>query len=129
MLEGEYKMMGLAPYGKPIYKKKIQSEILLLKKDGKYKLNIELCDYHSALKGKFNQKLISLFGKPRFKDENPSQNHIDLACSVQAAFEDCLIHLLGPVTKYYPQLDLPEGKCVTIAYNKGGYQLVDKEDL
>ena len=38
--------------------------------------------------------------------------------------------IVGPTKKkVYPQLDLPEGKCVTIAYNKGGYQLVDKEDL
>ena len=53
MLEGEYKMMGLAPYGKPIYKDKILSNILFLKKNGRYRLNIEICDYHSALKGKF----------------------------------------------------------------------------
>mgnify|MGYP001382195426 CR=1 FL=1 len=105
MLEGEYKMMGLAPYGKPKYKKKILSEILLLRKNGKYKLNTELCDYHSALKGKFNQKLISLFGNQRLKDEKPTQDHIDLACSVQSAFEDCLIHILSPATKYYPKLN------------------------
>ena len=104
MLEGEYKMMGLAPYGKPKYKEKILSEILLLRKNGKYKLNTELCDYHSALKGKFNQKFLSLFGNQRLKDENPSQDHIDLACSVQAAFEDCLIHVISPATKYYPQI-------------------------
>ena len=104
MLEGEYKMMGLAPYGKPKYKKKILSKILLLRKNGKYKLNTKLCDYHSALKGKFNKKFIS-FGNQRLEDEIPTQEHIDLACSVQAAFEDCLIHLLRPATKYYPQLE------------------------
>ena len=105
MLEGEYKMMGLAPYGKPKYKNKILSKILLLRKNGKYKLNTKLCDYHCALKGKFNQKFIDLFGNQRLEEENPTQEHIDLACSVQAAFEDCLIHILRPATKYYPQLN------------------------
>ena len=47
MLEGEYKMMGLAPYGKPVYKDLILDKILNLKNGGRYKLNIEICDYHA----------------------------------------------------------------------------------
>ena len=51
----------------------------------------------------------------------------DLSCRQSPPTSD---RIVGPTKKkYYPQLDLPEGKCVTIAYNKGGYQLVDKEDL
>lgn len=104
MLEGEYKMMGLAPYGKPVYKNKILSEILVLKENGMYELNIDICDYHSALRDKFNEKLISLFGKKRKFDDVPTQSHINLACSVQAAFEECLIHILKPAIKEYPHL-------------------------
>ena len=65
MLEGEYKMMGLAPYGRPIFKDLILKEVLNIDRDGYYKLNLDLCDYHAALEGKFNQKFISLFGLPR----------------------------------------------------------------
>jgi len=51
----------------------------------------------------------------------------DLSCRPSPPTSD---RIVGPTNKkMYPQLDLPEGKCVTIAYNKGGYQLVDKEDL
>ena len=51
----------------------------------------------------------------------------DLSCRSTYPTSD---RIVGPTKKkIYPQLDLPEGKCVTIAYNKGGYQLVDKEDL
>ena len=51
----------------------------------------------------------------------------DLSCRPSVPTSD---RIVGPTKKkIYPQLDLPEGKCVTIAYNKGGYQLVDKKDL
>lgn len=51
----------------------------------------------------------------------------DLSCRFSYPTSDKIV---GPTSKKtYPKLDLPEGKCVTIAYNKGGYQLVDKEDL
>ena len=51
----------------------------------------------------------------------------DLSCRPSIPTSD---RIVGPTKrKYYPQLQLPEGKCVTVAYNKGGYQLVDKEDL
>ena len=96
MLEGEYKMMGLAPYGEPKFKDKILENILLLENNGQYKLNTKICDYHAALEGKFTQGMINLFGKPRNIDEKPSQLHIDIAASVQAAFEDALIHVLKP---------------------------------
>ncbi len=104
MLEGEYKMMGLAPYGKPVFKEIILSEILVLKNNGMYNLNTNLCDYHSALQGDFHEKLSSLFGPKRFADEKPTQEHINLATSVQSAFETCLQHILSPVLKNYPDI-------------------------
>ena len=102
MLEGEYKMMGLAPYGKPIYKEKILSNILELKENGSYQLNTKLCDYHSALRGVFSKEIISLFGERRLTNEKPSQIHIDLACSVQASFEEALNHVLKPAFVQFP---------------------------
>lgn len=102
MLEGEYKMMGLAPYGEPKYKNLILNNILLLKPNGKYELNTKVCDYHAALTNNFSNEMKLLFGAPRKKDEDPSQQHIDLAASVQAAFEDALAHILSPATSIHP---------------------------
>jgi carbamoyltransferase len=104
MLEGEYKMMGLAPYGKPKYKNLILEKILLLESHGQYKLNTKICDYHAALVNNFSSELKLLFGEPRKKDENPSQFHTDLAASVQAAFEDALAHILSPATSSHPSI-------------------------
>lgn len=104
MLEGEYKMMGLAPYGKPIYRKKILSNILKLKGNGSYQLNTNLCDYHSALRGVFSKDFIQLFGEKRSANEDLSQMHIDLACSVQASFEEALNHVLTPAFIKFPNI-------------------------
>ena len=105
MLEGEYKMMGLAPHGKPVYKDIILDQILILKDDGSYFFNTKLCDYHGALYGNFNKKLIKLFGHPRQKGEEPSENHINLASSVQAAFEDAQKHMVNWAKQKYPQIN------------------------
>ena len=104
MLEGEYKMMGLAPYGKPEYKDQILSEILILKPNGMYELNVELCDYHSALKGKFSKKFEFIFGKKRLNNQKLTQSQINLASSVQQAFFECLHHILKPAFKEAPHL-------------------------
>ena len=104
MLEGEYKMMGLAPYGKPVYKDLILDKILNLKNGGRYKLNIEICDYHAALRGEFHKELSKLFGEKRLENQIPTQNHINLACSVQLAFEECLKHILSLAVEQYPNI-------------------------
>ncbi len=104
MLEGEYKMMGLAPYGKPIYRDAILREVLILEDNGGYRLNTALCDYHSALRGEFHPRMEELFGAAREPGTAPNERHIDLAASVQAAFEDALHHILAPVRKANPDL-------------------------
>ena len=105
MLEGEYKMMGLAPLGKPIYKEKILREVLLLLEDGNYFFDHINFSYHSALEGKFSKKMIKLFGKPRRQNDVILQSHIDIASSVQAAFEDVQEHLLIWIKKKYPNIN------------------------
>ena len=87
-----------------MYKDLILSKVLTLQQNGFYKLNTSLCDYHSALIGIFNDEFISLFGPRRFSDEKPTENHLNLASSVQAAFEETLEHILKPVTINYPQI-------------------------
>lgn len=104
MLEGEYKMMGLAPYGKPIYRDAILREVLTLESNGGYRVNTAICDYHSALRGEFHPRMEELFGKAREPGTAPIERHIDLAASVQAAFEDALHHILGRVRTANPDL-------------------------
>jgi carbamoyltransferase len=105
MLEGEYKMMGLAPYGEPVYAEAIRTHILTLQANGRYRLNTGLADYHAALKGEFAPEVSALIGAPpRRPDETPSEAHVNLAASVQQVYEDTRIHLLEPVRKAHPEL-------------------------
>ena len=105
MLEGEYKMMGLSPYGEPRFKDIILSEILIKRPDGDYKLNTNLLNYHAALGGVFSKKLIDLIGPSRKPDDDFNQYHRDVAASVQSAFEDILIHMLTWVKRKLPNYD------------------------
>ena len=102
MLEGEYKMMGLSPYGEPRFKDIILSEILTKLPNGDYKLNTNLLNYHAALRGGFSKKLIDLIGPPRKPGDDFTQFHRDVAASVQSAFEDILLHMLTWVKKELP---------------------------
>lgn len=104
MLEGEYKMMGLAPYGEPIWKKKILEKILILKPNGRYQVNTKLCNYHLALDNIFDKELEALFCKKRIAGSKPDKNHINLAASVQASFEEALTHILKPALNKYADI-------------------------
>ena len=95
MLEGEYKMMGLSPYGNPIFKDIILNEILLKRGNGEYHLNVDILNYHSALEGNFSSHLKGIFGDPRKDSESFTEHHQNIASSVQAAYEDVLLHMLS----------------------------------
>lgn len=89
MLDGEYKMMGLAPYGSPDYLPFIRQNILLTDAPGSYRLNGDLLDYHAALKKQFHPKLLEAFGSPRLSDDALfTERHRQIAASAQAAFEE-----------------------------------------
>lgn len=105
MLEGEYKMMGLAPYGQPKWRDLILEKLVKLKPNGMYELNSGLCDYHAALRGQFPAELAAMFCPPRMRDAPPSDDHVDLAASVQAAIEVVQQHILGEARVRYPALD------------------------
>lgn len=104
MLEGEYKMMGLAPYGRPRFRDAILREVLVLEPGGRYRLDTSVCDYHAALKGQFSDRLSALFGPRRAPDAPPTEAQIDLATSVQAAHEAALMHVLEPARAAHPEL-------------------------
>jgi len=84
---GEYKLMGLAPYGEPRYVQKILDELIDLKEDGSFQLNMKYFDYSVGLtmtNGKFNE----LFGgAPRKPESKLTQREMDLARSVQEVTE------------------------------------------
>ena len=94
---GEYKMMGLAPYGEPQYKDLILSELMDLKEDGSFKLNLEYFDYVAGLK-MTNRKFEKLFGGPPRAPESPlTQRIMDLARSVQEVTEEVMLRMARQV--------------------------------
>ena len=105
----EYKVMGLAPYGKPKYLDKMR-EIVLLQDDGSYKLDLKYFVFHkekvayewengSPSVGKlFSSALENLLGNARKKGDDLTQYHKDIAASAQAMFEVALFHMLNKVS-------------------------------
>jgi carbamoyltransferase len=89
---GEYKMMGLAPYGKPKYADLIFERLLDLKSDGTFRLDQSYFDYCTGLR-MTNEKFDSLFGRPRGPEEAFDQRHMDLAASIQAVTEEIVLRL------------------------------------
>jgi carbamoyltransferase len=96
---GEYKVMGLAPYGIPKYKDIILRELIDLKEDGSFKMNMEYFDYCAGLtmtNGKFNE----LFdGPPRKPESRLTQREMDLARSVQEVTEEAVLRMARHIKK------------------------------
>ena len=91
---GEYKVMGLAPYGEPKYKEIIMDKLVDIKEDGTFRLNMDYFDYATGLT-MTNRKFSSLFGQPV---RNPNKDlitqfHMDIASSVQSVTEDIVLKL------------------------------------
>jgi carbamoyltransferase len=90
---GEYKVMGLAPYGEPRFAGKILDHLIDLKPDGSFRLNQDYFNYCAGLT-MTNGKLNDLFGgPPRRPEELLTQRHMDLAASVQAVLEEVILRL------------------------------------
>tara|TARA_B100000700_G_scaffold300602_1_gene368944 strand:- start:1304 stop:3130 length:1827 start_codon:yes stop_codon:yes gene_type:complete len=96
---GEYKVMGLAPYGKPHYMNKIFDQLIDLKPDGSFRLNQSYFNYCTGL-SMTNKKFDDLFGgKPRNPSDPLTERHMDLAASIQAATELILLRLARSISK------------------------------
>ena len=98
---GEYKLMGLAPYGYPIYQDKVK-KLIDLKNDGTFRLDQTYFNYATGLT-MTNEKFNNLFGqKPRdSKNEKITQFHMDVAASIQKVTEDVMINLAKSIRKEY----------------------------
>jgi carbamoyltransferase len=90
---GEYKVMGLAPYGVPKYKDIILKELIDLKEDGSFKMNMDYFDYCAGLT-MTSSKLDKLFdGPPRKPESELTQREMDIACSVQEVTEEAVLRI------------------------------------
>lgn len=95
---GEYKLMGLAPYGQPIYTDLIR-QIIDIKEDGTYRLDMRYFDFATDLK-MTNSRFDKLFGGPPRKPESPlTQREMDLAASVQKITEEVVLKLARTVRR------------------------------
>ena len=90
---GEYKVMGLAPYGEPRFKATILDNLIDLKPDGSFRLDLSYFDYCTGLR-MTNEKFAALFGgKPRDPEARLTQREMDLAASIQAVCEEVVRRL------------------------------------
>jgi len=90
---GEYKLMGLAPYGRPKYRQAILDHLLDLKADGSIRLNMEYFGYLDSLK-MTSPRFDELFGGPPRKPESPiTRREMDLAASIQSVTEEVMLRL------------------------------------
>jgi carbamoyltransferase len=90
---GEYKVMGLAPYGRPVYANLIYDNLLDLKADGTFRLNLDYFGYCTGLT-MTNSRFDALFGGPARNPEQPlTQRDMDLAASIQAVTEEAVLRL------------------------------------
>ncbi len=99
---GEYKVMGLAPYGNPKYKNLIMKELIDLKEDGSFKLNMKYFNYATGLT-MTNKKFSNLFGKPvrNPKKDLLTEFHMDMAASIQVVIEEIILRLTKSISKEY----------------------------
>jgi carbamoyltransferase len=90
---GEYKLMGLAPYGRPVYQDVIYKNLIDLKDDGSFWLNMRFFDYCQGLT-MTNARFHRLFGgPPRQSESDLLQRHMDLAASIQAVTEEIVLRM------------------------------------
>ena len=96
---GEYKVMGLAPYGEPRFKDLILEKLMDLKDDGSFRLDLSYFDYCTGLR-MTGRKFDTLFGgPPRLPEHRLTQREMDLAASVQAAVEEVVLRLTRSLAK------------------------------
>jgi carbamoyltransferase len=96
---GEYKVMGLAPYGEPRFKQLILDNLVDLKEDGSFRLDQGYFDYCTGLR-MTNGRFDALFGGPARKaEELLTQRHMDLAASIQAVTEEIVLRLTRSIAK------------------------------
>jgi carbamoyltransferase len=116
---GEYKLMGLAPYGELRFVEHIKNNLIDIKEDGSFKLNSNYFDYSVGLK-MTNSHFNSLFDNSFRQPEEPLlQIHMDLACSIQKVLEEVVLKICTSLRKEYKiqNLCLAGGVALNCAVN------------
>ena len=117
---GEYKVMGLAPYGEPRYKDLILDKLIDLKDDGSFRLDQSYFNYCTGLT-MTNDKFAALFGEPvrNPESERLTQFHMDVAASIQAVTEEIVLHLTRSLANEYgiPNLCMAGGVALNCVAN------------
>ena len=124
---GEYKLMGLAPYGKPIYKKKILDNLVSINSDGSISLNLKFFDYIGGLK-MINGKFCKLFGMPpRRSEEQLTQFYMDIAASIQEITNEIIVAM----AKHAKELTGSKNLCLAggVALNCTANYVLAKENI
>ncbi len=94
---GEYKLMGLAPYGRPVYRDRILDELIDLKEDGSLRLNLDYFDFLGGLR-MTNKRFDRLFdGPPRKPETEITRREMDIAASIQAVTEEAVLRMMRHV--------------------------------
>jgi carbamoyltransferase len=91
----EWKLMGLAAYGKPVYKDFFSRRVLSANGNGDFHLNIRTLDHHLAKRYQFPDELIRELGPARQPEQELEQRHMDIAASAQEVLEDVVLKLVG----------------------------------
>jgi len=117
---GEYKLMGLAPYGSPLWKNKILDVLIDLKQDGSFRLDQSYFNYCTGLT-MTNERFAELFGAPPRRPEvdRITQFHMDIAASIQAATEEVVLRMTRGLARDYetPNLCLAGGVALNCVAN------------
>ena len=116
---GEYKVMGLAPYGEPRFKNIILDKLIDVKEDGSFRLNMDYFNYATGLT-MTNNKFAKLFNMKRREPENDlSQIHMDMAASIQAATEEIVLKITRFLFKEFklPNLCMAGGVALNCVAN------------
>ena len=99
----EYKVMGLAPYGRPLYKNLILDNLIDVKDDGSFRINMKYFSYATGLT-MTNDKFNNLFGNPvRNNNSKINQFHMDIASSIQNVTEEIVLKICRFIKKEFNQ--------------------------
>ena len=98
---GDYKFMGLAPYGEPVYENLIREKLIDIKEDGSFCLNLDFFDFQYG-RAMTNDKFATLFGGPRRQPESEiTKREMDIAASAQKVVEDIILKLVKHAKDQY----------------------------